>query len=122
MGLLGQERGRKAHSDPRNMRNKWTSGQWTWQGLPGGSSLERRSLERMTGMFQGGDEASRVEKRCRGGKAAASVGDWQENTKEIPSSFWHRCLCRWNRALGISSGWTGLWLGAAYGLRPGYAR
>lgn len=61
----------------------------------------------MSSIFQGGDEASQAEKRCRGGKAAASMVDWQENTNEIPSSFWHRCLCRWNRVLGGSSGWTG---------------
>lgn len=76
----------------------------------------------MSGIFQGEDEASQAEKRCRGGKAAASMVDWQENTNEIPSSFWHRCLGRWNRVLGGSSGWTGLRLGAAYGLSPGYAR
>lgn len=36
--------------------------------------------------FQGGDEASQAEKRCRGGRAAAPVleGDWQENPTAIP--------------------------------------
>lgn len=56
----------------------------------------------MSGIFQGEDVASQAEKMCRDGRAAAPglEGDWQENTTEIPSGFWHWCLWRWNRILG----------------------